>query len=514
MILSNSIYIIFKFIIYNNMSVKLEGQDYLVNKGLSSKQIKDVWNSYAFKFNFISEEFEKYRKDNKLKENPLKVDNHPIIVELNDENKIDEQSNILLDFINTEFSIEGCVKFASKYGLLGVENNFNLKNNEEKLIKAELLYSWLWELANIKNIINLIIAKQELNKDKIKILHHEDLFNLTYKEVYEESFTREEKKKFNAPERIIVRYDNKFKGKDTWAEIRHWSYEQRKYKLLGKNNFKFEINIEPQKNLESNFKQNLADIKYSLTDKQFVMLIDDILLITFNNFYKKRIKVEVNNSDGNFTYENQTTNLIGKIWDNLFQVIKNNNIIKHCYFCKDIFITGLNNFRSDREYCSNSCAVNGSRVKNIFNKNKKDFEKKGYILKLSEGNLPNEFRYWLLDSNNKLIAGLDISQNEISETSQKFNSKKNQISNKIDLHNSNNDQKIFYAFLINKNDEKFMYKKSSDEFKKVAFIVQTTDLKDAYEEDKIINLNETTLEMLRIKDEVIELPRFYRKDIA
>ena len=63
MILSNSIYIIFKFIIYNNMSVKLEGQDYLVNKGVSSKQIKDVWNSYAFKFNFISEEFEKYRKD-------------------------------------------------------------------------------------------------------------------------------------------------------------------------------------------------------------------------------------------------------------------------------------------------------------------------------------------------------------------------------------------------------------------------------------------------------------------
>jgi predicted esterase YcpF (UPF0227 family) len=105
-------------------------------------------------------------------------------------------------------------------------------------------------------------------------------------------------------------------------------------------------------------------------------------------------------------------------------------------------------------------------------------------------------------------------QNEISETSQKFNSKKNQISNKIDLHNSNNEQKIFYAFLINKNDEKFMYKKSNDEFKKVGFIVQTSDLKDAYEEDKIINLNKETLEMFRIKDEIIELPRFYRKDIA
>ena len=77
---------------------------------------------------------------------------------------------------------------------------------------------------------------------------------------------------------------------------------------------------------------------------------------------------------------------------------------------------------------------------------------------MSEGNLPHEFRYWLLDSNNKLIAGLDISQNDISEASQKFNAKKVQISKKIDLHNSNNDQKIFYAFLINKNDEKFIGK--------------------------------------------------------
>jgi len=130
MLLSNSIYIIFKFFRYNNMSVKLEDQNYLMHNGLSSRLIKEAWNNYAFKFNFITEEFEKYRKDNKLKENPLRVDNHPIIVALNDEKKIDEQSNILLDFVNTEFSIEGCVKFASKYGLLGIENNFNLKNKE------------------------------------------------------------------------------------------------------------------------------------------------------------------------------------------------------------------------------------------------------------------------------------------------------------------------------------------------------------------------------------------------
>ena len=87
------------------MPVKLEDQNYLLNNGLSSKEIKEAWHGYAFKFNFITEDFEKYRKENKLKENPLKVENHPIIAALNDEKKIDDQSNILLDFINTEFSI-------------------------------------------------------------------------------------------------------------------------------------------------------------------------------------------------------------------------------------------------------------------------------------------------------------------------------------------------------------------------------------------------------------------------
>lgn len=505
------------------MTIKLEYQDYLLSSGISIKDLKETWKSYAFKFNFLTEEFEENRKKYKIQENPLKVENHPIVISANVQKNIEADSNIFLDFINTEFSIEGCTKFASKHGMLGIENNFEFKDKEGKEVKAELLYCWLWELANIKNIINLVIAKQELNKDKIKILHHIDWLNLQQKKIYKEKLSKDEEKKFNAPERIYIRYDKNYKGKATWAEIRYWSYEQKKYKLLGKNNFKFEINIEPPYNLQSNFKNNLAGIEYSLTDKQLIMLLDDILLITFNNFYKKRIKVEVNNQNGSFSYENQTTNLIGKIWDNLFNVIKNNNIIKHCYFCKDIFITGLNNFRSDREYCSNSCAVNGSRVKNIFNKNKNQFEKKGYTIKLSEGNLPNEFRYWLLDSNNKLIAGLDISQNDISEASQKFNSKKNQLSNKIDLHNSNNDQKIFYAFLINKNNEIFMYQKNLDQLKKVGFVVQTTDLKDAYEDEKIVNINQASSEAFKdiqmVKDlqndlEILEFPRSFRKDIA
>ena len=129
-------------------------------------------------------------------------------------------------------------------------------------------------------------------------------------------------------EDILLQGHKEYKGKATWSEVRRWFYEQKKYKLLGKNNFKFEINIEPQINLQSNFKNNLAGIEYSFTDKQFKMLVDDILLITFNNFYKKRVNIQVDNLDGNFTYQDQTKNLIGKIWKDLFEVIKNNNIIK------------------------------------------------------------------------------------------------------------------------------------------------------------------------------------------
>jgi DNA uptake protein ComE-like DNA-binding protein len=91
------------------------------------------------------------------------------------------------------------------------------------------------------------------------------------------------------------------------------------------------------------------------------------------------------------------------------------------------------------------------------------------------------------------------------------------------LHNSNNDQKIFYAFLINKNNEIFMYQKNLDQLKKVGFVVQTTDLKDAYEEQKIVNINQASSDAFRdiqmIKDlqndlEILEFPRSFRKDIA
>jgi hypothetical protein len=68
-----------------------------------------------------------------------------------------------------------------------------------------------------------------------------------------------------------------------------------------------------------------------------------------------------------------------------------------------------------------------------------------------------------------------------------------------------------------------MYQKNLDQLKKVGFVVQTTDLKDAYEDQKIVNINQASSEAFRdiqmIKDlqndlEILEFPRSFRKDIA
>jgi hypothetical protein len=68
-----------------------------------------------------------------------------------------------------------------------------------------------------------------------------------------------------------------------------------------------------------------------------------------------------------------------------------------------------------------------------------------------------------------------------------------------------------------------MYQKNLDQLKKVGFVVQTTDLKDAYEDEKIVNINQASSEAFKdiqmIKDlqndlEILEFPRSFRKEIA
>ena len=133
------------------MTIKLEYQKYLLESNISIKELKDAWKSYAFKFNFLTEEFEENRKKYKIQENPLKVENHPIIVSANNQKNIETESNIFLDFVNTEFSIEGCTKFASKHGMLGIENNFEFNSVKSYNDFVELRNMLKINFKNFKN---------------------------------------------------------------------------------------------------------------------------------------------------------------------------------------------------------------------------------------------------------------------------------------------------------------------------------------------------------------------------
>jgi hypothetical protein len=114
--------------------------------------------------------------------------------------------------------------------------------------------------------------------------------------------------------------------------------------------------------------------------------------------------------------------------------------------------------RSDKVYCSNSCVVNGTRTEAIFKKYEKDLEKKGYVVRKSNGNTDKQFDYWLIDEKNKLIGGLDITQSSISEFSQKWNSQCKIIQSKLETN------ELPISFLINKEGRKYQFGQTSAEF--------------------------------------------------
>ena len=111
--------------------------------------------------------------------------------------------------------------------------------------------------------------------------------------------------------------------------------------------------------------------------------------------------------------------------------------------------------RSDKIYCSNSCVVNGTRTEAIFKKYEKDLEKKGYVVRKSNGNTDKQFDYWLIDKNDRLIGGLDITQSSISEFSQKWNSQCKTIHSKLETN------ELPISFLINKEGRKFLFTQTS-----------------------------------------------------
>ena len=372
------------------MTIKLEYQEYLFNNGVSNKELKETWLEYSFKFNFISEEFERDRKKYKYKDNPLKVENHPIIVNLRSEEIKNESPNTFLDFINTEFSLEGCIKFASKHGLLGIESNFKFKDKDEKLIKAELLYCWLWELANVRNVLSLIIHKQKLSVDKF----------------------------------------SKYLKIDLGTGL--WEFENNRSKT---NDVNFPIYILPTANFETGFNKELIRFKENLNSENMPQVIDDILSVIFYNFYRDRVKPIISSKDNKFSSEVQPVSLIGYIWHELFKIVENNNIIRNCRYCKKTFTIGIGSARSDKVYCSNSCVVNGTRTEAIFKRYEKDFQKKGYYVRKSGGNTDHQFDYWLINKYNVLIGGIDIAQSQISEFSQKWDNQCKIIESKLNANN-------------------------------------------------------------------------------
>jgi hypothetical protein len=313
-------------------------------------------------------------------------------------------SSIVIEFANTDFSLDGIYQFAEKYGRLGLGYSFDLATTH-----VELANAWLWELANVKNVLGLILYKQTSEVDKFSKLLKINL------------------------------------------QTGLWEYENNRYKTAEVN---FPVYIFPTGSFEICNNKELIRFKEDLNSNNLPQVIDDILSVLFFNFYRDRVKPVIS-SNNKFSSEIQPISLIGFIWHELFKIIENNNLIKNCRYCKDFFPIGTGSARSDKVYCSNSCVVNGTRTEAIFKKYEKDLEKKGYVVRKSNGNTDKQFDYWLIDKNDKLIGGLDITQSSISEFSQKWNSQCKIIQSKLETN------ELPISFLINKEGRKYLFTQDS-----------------------------------------------------
>ena len=313
-------------------------------------------------------------------------------------------SSIVIEFANTDFSLDGIYQFAEKYGRLGLGYSFDLATTH-----VELANAWLWELANVKNVLGLILYKQTSEVDKFSKLLKINL------------------------------------------QTGLWEYENNRYKTAEVN---FPVYIFPTGSFEIGNNKELIRFKEDLNSNNLPQVIDDILSVLFFNFYRDRVKPVIS-SNNKFSSEIQPISLIGFIWHELFKIIENNNLIKNCRYCKDFFPIGTGSARSDKVYCSNSCVVNGTRTEAIFKKYEKDLEKKGYVVRKSNGNTDKQFDYWLIDKNDKLIGGLDITQSSISEFSQKWNSQCKIIQSKLETN------ELPISFLINKEGRKYLFTQDS-----------------------------------------------------
>jgi hypothetical protein len=353
-------------------------------------------------------------------------------------------SSIIIEFANTDFSLEGIVKFAEKYGRLGMDNSFDFSESY-----IELANTWLWELANVRNVLSLITHKQNLSVEKFSKLLKIDL------------------------------------GTGLWE------FENNRFKTADIN---FPVYIIPTGNFELGFNKELIRFKENLNNNNLPQAIDDILSVIFFNFYRDRVKPVISSEENKFTSEVQPVSLIGYIWHELFKIVENNNIIKNCRYCKEVFTIGAGSARSDKVYCSNSCVVNGSRTEGIFKKHENDFKKNGYIIRKSSGNTDKQFDYWLINKDNQLIAGLDIAQSEISEFSQKWDNQCKIIQSKLKAND------LAFSFLINKTGRKYLFSTFSPSGKFIEIIPQISKFNELL--DKSSKYNQLRKEQEKLNEQL------------
>ena len=301
------------------------------------------------------------------------------------------EDNLFLKFATTKLNDEEILKLANKYGLLGLGGHEEIDHlNTETL---EPLFAWYRELATIKSVI--------------KNLYHYQKKNFRY----------------------LNRY---FKF---WKDTGLWEFYDDTYRC---NNKKIKIGYigeEPPDhwNKSSSINENNAD--HLMKDYLFYVLLDS---------YSPRVGVEFDKKSEWIKTKIKPHGLIGEIWRQINEFIENKNLLRNCKYCKKLFVIGKKNARLDKDFCSQNCTVQNNRTQSILKKAETTFNQRNLVVIPSGKPIPGTFDFLVLHQG-KPIAGLEISQSDISRESQKWENKEKKIIHKMKSKN------FTVAFLVNKN---------------------------------------------------------------
>ncbi len=301
------------------------------------------------------------------------------------------EDNLFLKFATTKLNDEEILKLANKYGLLGLggHEEIDYLNTETH----ELLFAWYRELATIKSVI--------------KNLYHYQKKNFRY----------------------LNRY---FKF---WKDTGLWEFYDDTYRYNNKKIKIAYIGEEPPDHWDKSSSINENNADHLMKDYLFYVLLDS---------YTPRVGVEFDKKSEWIKTEIKPHGLIGEIWRQINEFIENKNLLRNCKYCKKIFVIGKKNARLDKDFCSQNCTVQNNRTQSILKKAEITFNRRNLVVIPSRKKISGTFDFLVLHQG-KPIAGLEISQSDISKKSQKWKNKEKAIIHKMKSKN------FTAAFLVNKN---------------------------------------------------------------